>query len=47
VLQTSPFWMLIFLVIAALGAFGQYQTSRRVDIASYNRWTEINQPSTV
>jgi uncharacterized protein DUF4203 len=47
VLQSSPLWMLIFLAIAALGAFGQYQTARHVDIASYNRWTEINQPTTV
>jgi hypothetical protein len=40
-LRTSPFWMITYLLIAMLGALVQFQTTRRWEIASYNRWTEI------
>jgi len=40
VLQTSPFWMIVFLVIAVLGVVVQYQTSRSLEIDSYNRMVE-------
>lgn len=45
VLQTSPAWALIFLVIAVLGGAAQYQSSRRSVIASYNRMDEISGPA--
>jgi hypothetical protein len=40
VLQTSPFWLIVFLVIAALGGVAQYQTSRLWRIEAYNRLLE-------
>ena len=40
VLQTSPFWMIVFLVLAVLGVVVQYQTSRSLEIDSYNRMVE-------
>jgi hypothetical protein len=45
VLQTSPFWAFIFLVIAVLGGAAQYQSSKRSVIASYNRMDEISGPA--
>ena len=41
VLETSPFWTIVFIIIAALGMTAQYTTSRRSEIKSYNRWEEI------
>jgi Ni,Fe-hydrogenase I cytochrome b subunit len=41
VLQTSPFWMIVFLIIAVLGGVAQYQTSRRLEIDTYNRWEQM------
>jgi hypothetical protein len=38
VLQTSPFWLIIFLVLAVLGIVAQYQATRNWEIATYNRW---------
>jgi hypothetical protein len=40
-LRTSPLWWIIYFVIAVLGIAVQYQTTRRWEIASYNRWTEM------
>jgi hypothetical protein len=40
VLQTSPFWLIVFLVVAVLGGVAQYQTTRRWEIATYNRLAE-------
>jgi len=40
-LRTSPLWMIIYLLVAMLGAVVQFQTTRRWEIASYNRWSEI------
>lgn len=45
VLQTSPFWAFIFLVIAAFGVIAQYQSSRRATLAQYNRWEEMSGPA--
>lgn len=45
VLQTSPFWAIIFLVIAVLGAVAQYQTTRNWNLATYNRWETMNEPA--
>jgi hypothetical protein len=41
VLQTSPFWMLVFLALAALGAVAQFVTTRRWEIDTYNRWVGL------
>jgi hypothetical protein len=40
VLQTSPFWMIVFLVIAVLGIVVQYQTTWHMEIDTYNRMVE-------
>ena len=40
-LQDSPFWMMIFVVVAALGIVVQFVSSRRQEIETYNRWKEI------
>jgi hypothetical protein len=40
-LRTSPLWWIIYFVIAVLGIVVQYQTTRRWEIESYNRWTEM------
>jgi hypothetical protein len=36
-LQTSPFWLLAFLVVAAFGGAAQYLTTRRWEIETFNR----------
>jgi hypothetical protein len=41
VLQSGPFWILVFLVIAALGAAAQISAGRRQEVEEYNRWNEI------
>jgi formate hydrogenlyase subunit 3/multisubunit Na+/H+ antiporter MnhD subunit len=45
VLQTSPFWAVVFLVIAVLGIVAQYQSTRSWNIATYNRWETMNEPA--
>jgi hypothetical protein len=42
-------WLLIilFIVVAGLGAFAQFQASRRWKIEEYNRWVEINEGTAV
>ena len=42
VLQTSPFWLIVFLVVAVLGGVTQYQTTRRWEIVTYNRLAEAS-----
>jgi len=41
VLNTSPFWFVIFLVVAVLGFFAQYQSSRNWKLEEYSRWDEV------
>jgi hypothetical protein len=41
VLQTSPFWMLVFLAVAAFGAVAQFVSTRRWEIDTYNRWVDV------
>jgi hypothetical protein len=41
VLNNSPIWFIIFLVLAVLGFVSQYQTSRLWTVEEYNRWDEI------
>jgi len=41
VLNNSPIWFLIFLVIAILGFVAQYQTSRSWQVEEYSRWDEV------
>ncbi len=40
-LRTSPFWGITYIMAAALGIMAQYMTTRRWEIKSYDRWTEI------
>jgi len=40
-LQTSPFWVIVFLVIAALGIAAQYATTRHWEVQTYNRVSEV------
>jgi hypothetical protein len=40
-LRTSPLWMIIYLMVAVFGIIIQFQTTRRWQIESYNRWTEV------
>jgi hypothetical protein len=39
-LQTSPLLLLLFLVVAALGGLAQLASTRRWEIATYNRWED-------
>jgi hypothetical protein len=41
VMQTSPLWFIVFIVVAALGAVAQYQSTRAWDLETYNRWGEV------
>lgn len=45
VLQTSPFWAIVFVAIAIVGGVAQYQSTRRWELVTYNRWEEMNQPA--
>jgi hypothetical protein len=40
-LQTSPWWALLFVVLAVLGFIGQYQSTRRFEVDMYNRSSEL------
>jgi hypothetical protein len=42
VLQTSPFWLIVFLMVAVLGGVAQYQMTRRWEIVTYNRLAEAS-----
>jgi hypothetical protein len=41
-LQASPFWAIGFVVLAVLGAVAQYESTRRVEIQTYNRFAELS-----
>lgn len=47
VLQTNPFWAIIFIVVAVLGFVAQYRTSQRWKLETYNRWDEMNTAPTM
>jgi hypothetical protein len=38
VMQTSPFWFIVFLVLAVLGAVAQFQSTRTYELVEYDRW---------
>jgi hypothetical protein len=40
-LSQGPFWTISFIVLAALGIVGQYQSTRRIEIETYNRYNEL------
>ena len=47
VLQTSPLWLIVFIVFAVLGGIAQYQTTRRFEAETYDRFAEMtNAPTT-
>jgi hypothetical protein len=39
-LQDSPLWMITYLLTAGLGMAGQFLTTRRWEVVTYNRWDE-------
>lgn len=41
VLQQSPFWMISYLLLAFLGIVGQYESTRAVEVETYNRFAEL------
>ncbi len=41
-LSMSPFWTITFIVLAAIGIVLQYQSTRRIEITTYNRFTELS-----
>ena len=41
-LQASPWWTITFIVLALLGVVGQYQSTKRVEIETYNRFAEVS-----
>jgi hypothetical protein len=36
-LQNSPLWMIVFVIVAAVGVVVQYETTRHWEVTSYNR----------
>lgn len=40
-LQQSPFWMISYLVLAILGIAGQIESTRHVEVETYNRFAEV------
>jgi len=40
-LQSSPFWLFIFILIAGLGIAAQYATTRRLELESYDRLSDF------
>jgi hypothetical protein len=45
VLQSSPWWALLFLAIAVFGAVAQAASTRRWAVSSYNRWETLGEPT--
>jgi Domain of unknown function (DUF4203) len=41
VLQNSPFWFFAFIVLAILGIIAQYETTRRLEIDTYDRFSDL------
>ncbi len=41
-LSMGPFWTITFIVLAAIGIMVQYQTTRRVEVETYNRFNELS-----
>jgi len=41
VLQTSPFWLFVYLVIAGMGVVAQFLTTQRWQIETYDRFGEV------
>jgi hypothetical protein len=48
-IQGSPFWTIAFIVLAAIGIVAQYQSTRRVELETYNRFSEVmgDEPSSM
>jgi len=39
VLRSSPFWLIVFVIIAVVGFVMQYQSTRELEVTAYNRIT--------
>jgi len=44
-LQASPFWMINFIILAALGVVVQFGTTRGWEAKLYERWTWLTSPT--
>ncbi|MBV9173246.1 MAG: DUF4203 domain-containing protein [Chloroflexi bacterium] len=42
VLQQSPWWALVYIVLAVLGISAQLRDARRTEIVAYNRYAELS-----
>jgi hypothetical protein len=42
VLQTSPFWLFVYFVVAGFGIAAQYATTRTMEIEAYDRFSEMS-----
>lgn len=40
-LQSSPFWMVNYIILAVFGFVAQYQTTKRFEIETYNRLSDM------
>jgi hypothetical protein len=45
VLQSSPLWALVFLLVAVLGGAAQAASTRRWQVSTYNRWDTLAEPT--
>ena len=41
VLQTQPFWLFVYFVVAGFGIAAQYATTRTMEIEAYDRFSEV------
>ena len=44
-LKTSPFMVIVFLVVAILGVIAQVRANRQFTLDSYNRWSTMDTPA--
>jgi hypothetical protein len=44
-LKTSPFMVIVFLLVAVLGIIGQVRANRNFTLDSYNRWSSMDSPT--
>jgi Domain of unknown function (DUF4203) len=40
-MQQSAFWSITFILLAIVGGIGQYESTRTVEVATYNRFAEL------
>jgi hypothetical protein len=40
-MQNSAFWSIVFILLALLGGIAQYESTRYVEVETYNRFAEM------